>query len=223
MTEDKLAQRAPELATQAQGIVINDQATYDRAAELRKAIKFTREAWRAENDRTIRAAVEAHKAALEHWRKLDDKLAAAQRHVDAQIVTWDAQQSALREAEQKRLEAEARAKADEDAAIQAALATARGAPAAEVEEILAEPATMPMPVAAPTYERAPTVGVRHLWDAEITDLWELAKAVAANKALVNLIEGNMPAIRQMARAQEQNMAVPGIRVFKKPSVASSKF
>ncbi len=84
-----------------------------------------------------------------------------------------------------------------------------------MQTILTAPSTAPAPVAAPTFNRVKGLGHRENWCAEVTDLWSLVKAVAKNKALLPLLEANLPALNAQARSLKTALQIPGVRAVNK--------
>lgn len=128
-----------------------------------------------------------------------------------------AREAAMR-AEQERIEAEARAAAE--------LARAGGdeATAAEVEAA-AEQTKAEVVAMTPTVQAAPQklagVSSREICKAEITDLMELVKAIAAGNASIELIQANTTEINRRARALKSEFTAPGIRVYSETSIAAA--
>jgi len=75
------------------------------------------------------------------------------------------------------------------------------------------------PVAAPVIHVAPQVaqveGVSSMtrWSAEVTDLMELVKYVAAHPEWLSLLEPAMPNLNRLAVAQRQALSIPGVRAI----------
>lgn len=64
------------------------------------------------------------------------------------------------------------------------------------------------------------ISYREEWRAEVTDKMALIKAVAEGKAPSALLDVNMKVVNQQARALKTELHYPGVRVFKRKTVAS---
>jgi hypothetical protein len=126
--------------------------------------------------------------------------------------------------ENARLRAEAQQRADDERLALAAQIQDQGATEAEIEEVLTAPVHVPEPVyvapmvpiapAVPQFQRAAGLtAARKNWKAQVTNILELATYVVANPQFANLIQGNEQALNAMAKANEANLAIPGVRAF----------
>ena len=131
------------------------------------------------------------------------------------------------EAEQRRLEDEARRKAEAEALRQLeeqrlaeAIAAEEAGDTATAEAILDEPAPPVVPVVEVPTQRATVAGIgsRGVWRARVTDLAALVKHVAEHPELINTIEANMPALNALARAQREAMRLPGVVAYEERSM-----
>lgn len=166
---------------------------YERKAK-EEAAKKEREAREAQErvERERRAADEAR--AAEEKRKADEAAAAAQRASE-----------------------EARKAGDADAAELAALEAADAEEvsrraAAEQAAIKAEP-VVPPPVVrvAPALASVAGVSTRTTWKAEVTDLHELVRYVAAHPEWLALLTADMTQLNTLARSQKNRMQIPGVK------------
>jgi len=133
---------------------------------------------------------------LAYDRKLAEERAAAQR----------AAEEAAR-AERERLEREA--------------AAATKAGNEDTAAALEMAATMVQaPVIATRVDKAEqSTSVRENWSAEVVDLMELVKAVAAGKVSINAIEPNATWLNGQARLEKSKLAIPGVRASVKESLS----
>lgn len=135
-----------------------------------------------------------------------------------EIKRFEREMEERRQAEERRLAAEA-AKQEEERKLQAAAdAESVGMDETSVQAILCAPSTMPAPVAAPAFQRVAGMSSRESWCAEVTDFHALVKAVAKDKKLLPLLEANMPALNAQARSLKTAMAIPGVRAVDKGSL-----
>jgi len=145
-------------------------------------------------------------------------LSQAETTISNALLKWDREQKALQEAEQRRLQDEAR-KREEDARLEiAAQAEAEGAPEGVVQEILETSTELPITFAAPTYIKAPGLSTRMLYSAEVTNIRVLCAAIAAGTAAETLVQPNEVALNGLARCMKDSFRVPGCKLVKKDTL-----
>lgn len=146
------------------------------------------------------------------------KLEEAARQERARLAAEAAQREAAARAEAERIQAEARAaaeagKQEEAARLQAEAESRVEQGAAEVETLQQTAQLVTAPVAEQTIKKTKGVSTRSVWKVEVTDKLALIRWVSANPDYINLIEPNMPAIRQMGLALKEACPIIGVRVF----------
>jgi len=194
----------------ARALTITDQASYNAVVEMRVQLKALRDAIeqahaepKKAKHAVWKAEVAAETAELAPVQEVEGVL-------KAKTFAWDADQESLRRAEQAKLEAEAKKKAEDEALAAAEAAQEAGAGAQEVDSILETPIIAPPVVAPRTYQPAPRMAGRESWSGKVTDFMALVKFVAVNPGFQNLLEINQTALNQMARSQKQAMRIPGV-------------
>jgi len=215
----ELEQEALSWPERARGIRISDQSSYNSAARLLLDIAaLTRRI--QEHHKPIKdAAYAAHKAAVAAEKRLLDPLAEATAILKKAISIWEADQERLR-LETERKAREAAAKIEEEFRLEQAVAAQEaGADEATVDQILATPIRIPVPVAAPTFERAKGVGTQQRWKAEVIDLRALCREIAEGRLPEEYVIPNMTALNARARAEKQAMSIPGVRAVPETVVA----
>jgi hypothetical protein len=135
-------------------------------------------------------------------------------------AAWQQEQERLRQEEQRRQEEIARKRAEDEALAEAKALQDEGRHE-EADALLEAPLEIE-PVMVNSY--VPTIhGIskpRDNYQAEITNLLELVKAVAKGKVPLQAIEANMTFLNQMARAQKQTLNYAGVRVVNRPKTAT---
>lgn len=206
----------PEMAA---AVVIVDQATHDRAAEMLVAIAKLEDQIKEHHKEpkkkaqetldAIRAAENSMLLPLKHAREdLKPRLAAyIERKRQEQI-----------EADKKAQEA-ARAQEEQARVNLAVQAEEMGATKKTVNEILARPLPTSAPPAAKVLQKHVGVSARETWKAQVFDMRLLIKAVAAGKVSAEYIEVNQAALNRVAAALKNTMAIPGVRAYPETSVA----
>lgn len=219
MTQE-IESRTQTMLERARAVEICDPATYEAAVEIGRAIKDLRAEAEAHHRPVIQAALEAHRKALEAFRRIDEPLKAAEAEVKRRIAVWTAEQERLRlEAERRAREEAERLQAEALEAQIEALEAAGAAP--EVVRSVIQQAEA-MPVIAPRIPAPPKpqgVATRKSYRAHVASLIDLIRWVAANPTHENLLQPNLPALNALARAQGANLQIPGVRVVVEETVA----
>jgi len=200
---------------EANAIEVRDQLSYDHAVRVaKKAIEM-----RKQITERLAPGKEAAWKAHKEWTRLEqdllDAVSKAERIAKDKYIAWEQDQERIRLEEQRKLEAEARKRAEEEKLQAAIEAEKNGMGEDAVEKILEEEVATPAVVAPPTFERASGTSTREQWQAEVTDLLALAKHVAQNPGLLHLIQPNTTALNAMARAQKSLLHLPGVKAVMK--------
>jgi len=134
------------------------------------------------------------------------------RTINAKMTAWYKLEQARAEASRRASEELAR-KAAEDAQIaQAELLASMGLDKAADEALEAAPVYDAVKVPEPP--KGDGVFYRDSYSAEVTDLLELVKAVAAGKAPLACVEASMTYLNGAARVMKAALGFPGVRVVK---------
>lgn len=212
--------RGMNMLERAKSMVIRDELSYEAAVELVKAIKDLRAEAEAHHRPVIQAALEAHRRALEAFRRIDDPLKAAETELKRRIAAWTAEQERLRIEAERRAREEAERMAAEALEAQLEAMEAAGASVEELEAAIRSAEAMP--VIAPRVVAPPKpqgVAARKTYRAHVASLIDLIRWVAANPSHENLLQPNQPALNALARAQGASLSIPGVRVVVEESIA----
>lgn len=210
---EAVSTKALTIPEQAGAVKIIDSDTYLRAAGLWSDIRELRGKVSESFDPIIKKAHEAHKEALKRKADVDAPLADAEKKVKGAMNVYDAEQEAIRQAEQRRLQEEAR-KREEEARLAAAIEAEQAGAKEEAEEILAAPtyvAPVVVPKATPKVSGGPVFQTR--WKHQVTDLMALVKAVAAGQAPLTAIQANDVFLGQQARSLKDALRIPGVKAY----------
>ena len=221
---NEIEQRTQTMLQRAQALVIVDQRTYDAAVELGRAIKDLRAEAEAHHRPVIQAALEAHRRALEAFRRIDEPLKAAEAEIKRRLSAWVAEQERLRQEAERRAREEAERAAAEALEAQLEQIEAAGAPVEVIEAVIrrAEAAPVMAPRVAPQYERAQGIAARKTYRAQVISMIDLVRWVAANPTHETLLQPNQSALNALARAQRENLRIPGVRVVVEDSIAITR-
>lgn len=207
----------------ANKFVIKTQSDYDKVNEFLIGVKGLIKKVKASYDPICEAANAAWKTAVAQRKEQLDPLEAAEKIVKQRSIEFLEEQDRIRrEAEAKAQReaeaAEAKRRAELEAQAKAHEAKGNTAKAEERRQMAEQVAIAPKPV-APTVQKASNQALKDVWNAEVTDLNALVKAVAEGRAPINLIKADEVVIRGIATKMQGNFPIPGIRFFSTKQLA----
>lgn len=233
-TKDSLAVEAQTWAGRARGLVIADRESCLNASTFLRSIKGLRGQIQHWFEPHIEAAMEtkrkadaARKALVDEKDRMEAPLVEAEGIVKRSLLLFEAKQEEIRQAEERRLQAEAQAEA-ERVTLEAAASLERVAVAAgdaemlqEAQDILAQPIEAPVVSVAKVMPKVQGVTYRDQWKAhpEI-NVRQLAAAVANGSVPATFLSPNLTAINQFARATQGAQPVAGVRFFNDRQIAA---
>jgi hypothetical protein len=147
-------------------------------------------------------------------------LEAARDFLNGELRRWHDEQERQARLERQRVEAENK-RVEEERRLQEAEQLEKQGEKKEAEKVLQAPLILPPTQAAPA-PKVESVQFRDNWKGEVTDFAAFVAHIAANPALLNLLQPNETAINQTARAQKELLSIPGLRVWNDRVVASSR-
>jgi len=202
-----------QLHSQALGIRIVDQDSYNAAVEAGKSAAGFIKRWKEWIQHPYDIVYGTYQRILQTKKAIEGPAEEAKRHCGNEILRWDREQEQARLAEQRRREEQQRQQEEERKLVAAAEAEQAGASEETVQQIVKQQSTAPKPTVAPTYQKAAGTSVRANWSGEVTDFKLLVKAAAKDAKLLSLLEINQPALNAMARIHEATLCdvVPGTR------------
>ena len=213
-----------QLHSQALGIRIVDQDSYNAAVEAGKSAAGFIKRWKEWIQHPYDVVYGTYQRILQTKKAIEGPAEEAKRHCGNEILRWDSEQEQARLAEQRRREEEQRKQEEERRLAAAAEAEQAGASEETVQQIIEQQSTAPKPTVAPAYQKAAGAAVRSNWMAEITDVAALARFVTLKKneqflevlELKALIEHH-PALNRLAKTHEAalNDILPGVRAVNK--------
>jgi hypothetical protein len=217
----ELEAQALSVPDRAKGLVIETDEQFVKAGELLKAIK----ALRAEIDQTfdpiIGKAHEAHKEAIAQKKKVDAPLVEAEGLLKPRIARYLEDQERKRRAEELRLQKLAQEEAERQQLADAALLDDIGETA--MANALIEEKVYTPPVVLPrTAPKIAGITVRETWSAQVVNLMDLVKAVAAGRAPIQALQANTVFLNQQARSLKNAMNWPGVRAVSDSNVAAGR-
>lgn len=232
-TKDGLATEAQSWAARASGLAIVDRESCLHASQFLRSIKGLRSQiyqWFEPHieaaKETKRKADEARKALVDEYTKMEAPLVEAEVIIKRSLLAYETEQERIRQAEERRLQAEADRQAEAIALAGAAALemeanrTGNAEMLQEAHDILSQPTEAPVVVVASSLPKVQGVVYRDNWRAFTTDLRLLAGAVADGSVAANLITPNLTALNQMARATQGGVKVPGVKFFNDRQIAA---
>ena len=212
---EQTEQKALSIPDQAKALTVASNEDYTQGETLLSSCKQLETEIHAAFDPIVEKAHLAHKEAVAQRAKYLNPIEEGRKILKQKMIAFQQEQERIRREEQARLEAEAQKRAEDEALALASQAEAEGN-TEMAEAIISEPvqaAPVVLPKMAPKASRL-SAG-KTLWYAEVTDIKALCKAIADGKASINLIEPNMTALNNMARAMKSTMNIPGVQAKSK--------
>lgn len=217
---DAVTNEALAWPDRARAVVITNDESYTKAAELLKGIKALRGKIAETFDPHIERAHKAHKALVREKSAAEAPLTEAEGIVKRSLVTYQQEQDRIVRDEARRIEEESR-RAEETRRLEEAAALERVATETGDEsmrstayEVMDAPIAV---VAAPVQRATPKVAgisYRDTYSARVTNPAKLIAFVARNPQFANLLTPNQTALNQLARAQKEMMQIDGVEVVK---------
>ena len=215
-------------------IIVKDQVSLTAANQVFLDIKGLRKKIEDTFSPIISAAHRTHQEAIAQRKKIEEPLIVAERYLNGQVTSYHQEIEKKRREEeeiarQEAVKAEmARRKAEEDDRIrQAAELEAAGA-TEEAEALVNEtveenqkPIEVYIPPPPTPKVELEGATVKTYWQAEVTDLRALCRAVADGKAAIACVEPNMTVLNAQARTLKKEMAIPGVRAVPTSSLSST--
>lgn len=205
-----IVEQLKPIVKQAMAFAVVDVATHEVALERVKTLRQAKKQIAEWFEPTRKAIQIAHKENLAlrdgFIAPIDDACTA----YDNSAGGFEREEERKAEDEQRRLQAEATRQEEERRRMDAIDAEERG-DTAEAAAIMEEPIEAPVVIVAPQVAKVAGVSTRKTWGAEVHDLLELVKYVAAHPEWINLVEANGPALNKLAQSQHEALRIPGVR------------
>lgn len=203
----------------ARDTVVASQEQLDRANESLRVIKGMKAQVNERLGPAVDAAHKAHKTLTSLRADLLEPFDKAEKAIKVACSNYVV--AVQREAEKKRLaaEAEARKQAEEEALVRAAHLGTQGRHAEALAELSAPIVVAPPEPVAPPVAIPKGMVPRETWSARVDSLLALVQYVAANPSYIGLLEANQSALNDMARGLKGSMAIPGVSAVSSNSVA----
>lgn len=219
-TSAHLARGAQAALDMATAFDVADDASYALAAEELSAIKGRAARLEEQRKAITRPMDEAKAAVMDLFRGPLQLLQQAEAGLKGKMLAYT--QAAQRRAAEERRRAEEAAAAERArlAAEAAALEQQGRAGEAEVQRHVATMVVAAAPaVAAP---KAAGISTTSAIDYEVEDLHQLIRHIAERPELVHLLQPDSVRLRAYARAVGEAGSLPGVRIFRKQTIAARR-
>ena len=211
----KAQEEAPVMLKKAEAIVIFNQDQYEGANGVLRAVKDKFKDLDSKRKTITKPLDEAKKAVMDLFRSPLEILAKAESIIKGAMITYSEEQERLRIAEQRRLEAKARAEEERKRKELAARAEKWAAKGKEekAEELLeqVEDVHVEAPVIAPIIEKAKNVSISEHWYADKIDVSLLP---------IEYLLANVTAINKTGQATKGMAKIPGVKFVCKKILSS---
>lgn len=190
----------------AQALAVTNPGEYLAATNFLVQIAGQKKKVNTTLDPVVKAAHTAHKEAVAMKAQFTGPLEEAERTVKGKISTYQREEDEKRQAEIRRQQEEARAKAEEEA-MQAALSAPDPGTASEILDAAIE-APAPRVFVPPTVPAVSGVSTRKVWQFEVVD---------TSKVPAEFWILDTPAIGRAVRGGARD--IPGVRIYSEDSVS----
>ena len=212
---------ANALVAAAQDIVVYDEPSYATAGEFLRRTKTMAKRIEEYFEPTVKAAHQAHKAAVAARDGILKYPSQAEKIVKDKMGSWSMAERERRERERREAEERARLEAEERQ-LQEAIALEQAGQKEAAVAVVERPVEVIAPIPEP---RAKVAGVseREIWSAKVLDMLTLVKAVAAGDAPLTLLMVNETTLNSLARSLKSQFRVPGCQVTSRIETAARSF
>jgi hypothetical protein len=201
---------------------VNDDATYELAAEELNAIKRRSSTLEDQRKAITKPMDDAKKAVMDLFRGPIDLLTKAEGILKGKMLGY--QQEQQRKARELQLAAERQAEEERQrlhAEAEKLKAEGRAGEAAVKETVAAMVVATP-PAAPATVPKVAGVKTTTKIDYEVVDLHALVKHVAEHPELLNMLMFDSMRVRNYVMGLGMACQLPGVRVFERQSIAGSR-
>lgn len=209
--------RAVAFLADAKELVITTPAEYESSALMLRQVVGQRKTLETQRKDITGPMDEAKRGVMDLFRPVIARFQSAEDTLRDAALDFTMKEEEKRRREQARLDDLARKKEER---LRAKAEEKREQGEEEKAEELEERSTQVVAREAAPVTRAAGVHARVTWHAEVTDLMELVKAVAAGSHAIGLLEPNMPALNALAVALKDTLDIPGVEAVKKTGMVT---
>lgn len=220
--DKKLVSEAQGALTLAEAFTIDSPEVYAYAADELKGIKSRIKALDDERKKITKPLDDAKKAVMDLFRKPIELLTQTENTYKRAMLAYDN--------EQRRIAAEQQAEIAKKAAAERARIEAEAKKAEQAEQagqpeaaaaLHTAAAIVTAPTVAPPVTKTAGISTRSVWKAEVTDKRALLEFVLANyDTFEHVVQPDMKAISELARAMKANLNVPGLKAVEEQTMSA---
>ncbi len=206
---EKQITKAEEAYNQAQALTVTNDKEYDDAGTFIVDLKTYKKNLEKERKDLTSPLDDAKRKIMAKFKPHVDNIERAIAQVNGKMTKYFSEQEKLRLAEQAKAEEKARKERER---LQRRAEKAEDKGDLEKAESLRETANnvVSTPVESQKKQTSKTTMVE-TWKAEVYDKLSLIEAVAKGEQSMELLDVNLPALNQLARAQKDTLKIPGVR------------
>jgi hypothetical protein len=216
-----IANRADDLIASVGRAVVDSPENDNKAGDLLKMLKSIKK--QAEDDRkAITGPInQAIKTINQKYKLITDPVDKAIKDLSGKMVAYkqEVQRIAREKEEQARKEREAKA-LEEAAKLEEQGKTEAAEEVVEAAESASEKTQAEASKSTVRSDYGATTTMKDNWSAEVVDIRILCHAIAKGDVPPEYVTANMPALNKVAKAEKDNMNVPGVEAVNNPTLAS---
>jgi hypothetical protein len=207
----------------ARAFAVIDENSYVAAREFINEMFAKDKHWEEAFAKPKSAAYQAHQSICKLESSIRGPYKEAREIVEPRALKWYLDREALRLAEERRKQAEADKREEEERLAQALELEQQGEVEA-AEEILSTPAyTPPVTVAREQFIPKTSGAIKENWTARVTNLMALVRSVAEGKTPIQAICANETFLNGRAREiKKKGTLFPGVEVYSKSGIVGSR-
>lgn len=213
--------QSTSIAEQANALIVKDAESYQASIGTLQTIAAMKDAvvnyWKPIKD----AAHKAHRQICNAEKEMITPLDTASASLNRRASAWKQVETEREAAAQRQADLEAKKREEEIRLQQAVEAEQRGESAEYIEQVLQTPVFVAPTEVEKMVPKVDGAGDSTRYWAEIDNLMELVKAVAAGRAPLDAIEANMVYLNAKARKEKEAMSVPGVKLGKETKLRVS--
>lgn len=200
------------IVARAQAVEITDAESYCSAANLLLQIKDGRKSVDKKFEKTVKAAHEAHKSVLALKNEVAAPLDKAEAILKPKLIAWKKKEEEAQKAEEARLQAEAKKRADDETLAAAAQAEKEG-DKATAEAILNAPVEVAPVVLLQSTPKVDGISFKKVWKFRVVN-----EAIVPDEYWML----NLDAIGDVVTALKDKTNIPGIEVYPEDNMAAGR-
>ncbi len=220
-TVQELETQALSVPERAKAITVKTATEYGAACELLKTIKGLRFDIESTFKPIRESAHATWKATIRQQEVVEQPLQEAENLLKPQIAAYLREEERKRHEEQMRIQKAEREREERERLEKAVILDEIGE-TAMANQVLEEEVYIPPVILPKTAPKVAGISMRGTWSAQVTDLMQLVKAVAAGAAPIQCLTANMVHLNQQARSMQDALRYPGVRAISSSNISAAR-